>query len=433
MIKNFIKNYDTRIISENFNLDELLKQRLSYLSNNLNTKKSILFLTPTMFCQGLCEYCYQKDYLNNDIKIISLEKLKKSLIELKYIQKVNFNEQSRLALYDGESIFACKKILDYINIIEYYLDTNIVKLSWVNGLLYKDKVFNNYIKELEKIIIAKPDTIIDIPITIDYGTLTPPRQSKVLEITYELLYKRAKIISSVSDNIHLRVFSNIDLNNDSELYYNQLKNLFNEIPNANLFLNIASYDYINLSIETCHEKLDIIFSTLRKLIKEGYGNNINFKVYTDKLKNCGYKKIGDKYAAIVPKEKVFKNTSNLFCDKILNVAAINPKGEISFCHSGNFFEKHLDSLLYTEHWYNSVKFNKELDCFNCEIFAYCNGSCSQKHTNYSIEHLFNKAYCKFKKEIIKHIHIINSEEFNFNFDDYFNSLVEGSDAKVRKI
>lgn len=345
--KKFIK---CGVISE-YSDDELLNlYMLNWVKKANQNNTLLLTIAPTMACNFLCEYCFEKKYRSSSVMSDNMIDKLFQLIEASGCKNVN------ISWFGGEPLIA----MDVIKKINIMLKEKEIKIS-------QSIVTNGYLFNEEAIKYFHSVNLESIQITLDgtKETHNKKRPHKTNADSYSVIMKNIDTLYNYCIHndykIHASIRVNIDESNEDE--FPILKKYFTEKYGD--FFEV----YFGIIVDTnnCVDKSELV------LLNEGQ------KKFVEKLST--------KYG-ILENNFYLKNNSNCYCcAQVINSYVIEPNGNVYKCWEdiGNESEK-IFNLLDR----NKINRKKESDfiiksqavfdpkCRECILLFTCLGGCPKR-------------------------------------------------------
>lgn len=370
--------------------DMLIQKRKNeiYLKKN---KITTLNLIPTMRCDGLCSYCYNRDNNNQTASYMTVNILKQTITNISKTKEVDLNQ---IRIYGGEPF-----LNPYLKDIILYLHTIYPNISFYisSGLLYSDKIFKQVV--MDCIELKNYGVNFYIGVSVDFGTTmdTFTRVNKY-NLTQQDILDRANILyeKGISIRYATIVTKNTDLNILKEDIVNHCNKYYKE---SDMIMDSSKVQYAHrISIASDNElypsldQVDNLYRTIKDLYIK-YPVTSNLFPYTDVVKSANILKITDDIFMLAYEP--------FYCGLYTDMLTIRENGDIVNCHMHPFEYKDLTNLLYEQLF-------EDKDCMNCNMFLICRGACPNRKL-YAYES--KNSYCKW----IKYSYQLALNRFNILF------------------
>lgn len=368
------------------NLHRNPERALQYLTTrreelaNTDTKTT-LHLIPTIACNGLCNYCYNRPLLSNTIQSLDKTVLKQTLIDVSQDYKLDFD---LIRFYGGEPGLVATQLYDYLNVIAEFSEIRSVYVS--SGLLFNDKIFNELITTLKDARHAFPGSEITIGTTSDFG-YSPDKYTRRCAdypINLDVIIQRVQTLLSYGFNVKMN--NVLTKHVEPTLFNQQIRHALYELGKSVGIRIVFSNDdnlYPTKSI------LDEIYDIIVSLYNDKYFNVYSmFEYLGDSFgkDQCG------KYTTIDESGEV--RGSAIHCGIFTSLLTIDHEGSVVSCHYK--MDERGDNLIESKHFDFMVNLRDK--CLECEYLTLCCGDCVMRHA-YQNEETDN-AYCDWIKRSI---------------------------------
>lgn len=364
--------------------DMLIKKRHDILFSQ-NKIITTLNLIPTMRCDGLCSYCYNRDNNNQTASYMTVNILKQTITNISKTKEVDLNQ---IRIYGGEPF-----LNPYLKDIILYLHTIYPNISFYisSGLLYSDKIFKQVV--MDCIELKNYGVNFYIGVSVDFGTTvdTFTRVNKY-NLTQQDILDRTNILyeQGISVRYATVVTKNTDLNILKEDIINHCNKYYKE---SDMIMDSSKVQYAHrISIASDNElypsldQVDNLYRTIKDLYTE-YPVTSNLFPYTDVVKSASVLKITDDIFMLAYEP--------FYCGIYTDMLTIREDGSIVNCHMHPFEYKEMTEELY-------LSLFKDKDCMDCDMFLMCRGACPNRKL-YAIKS--KESYCLW----IKYSYILGLE------------------------
>lgn len=315
-------------------------------SNHLSAPLNIT-IYPSFACQADCEFCYVKNYCNEDLGIMSLESLKRLIDEIEDLQV------PYVSILGGEPL-----LLPYIEkLLDYMSKKNIVFNITTNGFLLNDKIIY-YVRRYKNIHLSVSLQSVD-----DYHTsVTKINYKNILSnirkaegncrINTVFFKQSLKQLESLVDFVYCEGIKSFTIVLYNNIMLDPQSQINNHVRFLKTKLHLAEYirqkNYnINFRAEGCLQYL--------------FENNVEIFPRSD------IEKIFAKCEAGNLKLEILPNGDTIGCTALNN----------SSFKSGNVFKNKLKDIWDYDDKLNLLRDSlcKDEECNNCRYYSFCNGGC----------------------------------------------------------